>query len=97
LSKPPTHFELVPLEIVKKRAREYATVHRRGLRKQRNYKYPWQQSVLDALAAPPELLQRKIAKAERAIAAQLRQYDPDETESLALKSALRTLRARGCL
>jgi hypothetical protein len=53
--------------------------------------YPWQQSVLDALAAPPELLPRKIAKAERAIAAELREYDPDKTEGRVLKNALGAL------
>jgi hypothetical protein len=54
-------------------------------------KYPWQQELLDAFLSPQRELPQKIAVAERAIAARLRQAT-DTAEQTALRDGLRALR-----
>jgi hypothetical protein len=55
-------------------------------------RYPWQQTVADALAAPRVVLAGKINAAEREIAGRLMGDEIDADEVIALSEALRALR-----
>jgi hypothetical protein len=60
-------------------------------------RYPWQELVLAAFAASPESIPAKIAAAERAIAARLKdQHQADIFEKLALTDALNALHVLIC-
>lgn len=60
-------------------------------------RYPWQELVLAAFAASPESLPAKIATAESAIAARLKDpHQPDIREKLALTDALNALHVLIC-
>ena len=60
-------------------------------------RYSWQELVLAAFAAPPESLPARIAAAEAAIAARLKDpHRPDIREKLALTDALNALHMLIC-
>ena len=61
------------------------------------FKYPWQQFVLDAyMEFNPDLLSAKIDEARRVISARLGDIRPDdEDEQIALSDAMRSLRVIG--
>jgi hypothetical protein len=60
-------------------------------------RYPWQELVLAAFAASPESTPAKIAAAERAIAARLKDlHQPEIYEKLALTDALNALHVLIC-
>jgi hypothetical protein len=58
----------------------------------KNLKYEWQQTVLDAFTTSVDSLPQKISIAERAIAARLKApQQPDAYERIAINDALRAL------
>lgn len=75
---------------------DFASIEERELSQraaQDTWHYAWQQTVMDAVKAPPRLLPAKINLGERAIAARLLEpYQLSEDEHRAVKEALRTLR-----
>jgi DNA-binding NarL/FixJ family response regulator len=61
------------------------------------FTYLWQQVVMDAFAAPRDILPAKINLAERTIAGRLTDSnEPDRDEQRALRAALRALRQLIC-
>ena len=58
------------------------------------FKYPWQDLVLQAFGAPPDLISEKVAVAQEAITTRLADPNqPDVSERAELNNALIALRA----
>jgi hypothetical protein len=79
---------------MRKRQKAASSGMQQSKKPRQEFKYAWQPLVDDCLRASPENLPSKINVAERALSARLLDLNsPDRQELIALREALRTLRA----